>query len=75
LIGSRSLRDSAAEPVRSPGQDGPLLTRRGASALNHELNDYVPVTCECGVTLSVPDVYKGQSVDCIHCGKILSVPA
>ena len=35
----------------------------------------IPVTCDCGKNLNIPDQYAGQKVKCPACATTIAVPA
>ncbi|MCX6004497.1 MAG: M48 family metallopeptidase [Chloroflexi bacterium] len=38
-----------------------------------KLNDYRPVTCDCGTKFKIPPDFTGKSFQCPHCGRINSL--
>jgi len=76
LIGPESLRRAGAPlGIRAASNEGPLESRHEVRDTVYRQHGYIPLPCPCGVNLSVPETFTGDSLNCIHCGRHLAVPA
>ena len=73
-IGAESLRNAPAQIIRPPSNAGPILTRPATQQVTHRCNGYLPLTCACGLQISVPENYERNDIRCVRCGKLLTVP-
>ncbi len=78
LIGQHTLSGadevSAREPTAAPEKDG-LTKAREAVDILHRLNGMLFLTCACGLSIKVPQSYKGSEVRCPRCNRHVPIPA
>lgn len=74
VIGRRSITSAAAERIRPPSSEGPVVTARQAREITLRLDGYRALRCPCGATISVPNPYEREEVRCIRCGAVHPVP-
>jgi hypothetical protein len=73
MAGASALRAPSADtkPVEEAAQK--VERARETSDLMWRLSDYKTLDCPCGTRLRVSPQFKGNSVQCPHCGRILPV--
>jgi heat shock protein HtpX len=64
----REASERAAKEKRKADQ------MRQVGDIMRVINGFVFLTCVCGLKLKIPPNYKGNSVKCPRCGKILPIP-
>ena len=73
VIGARSLRSAEELKLRgvAPTDNSVDVKQqtRSATDILHKLNDFMFVTCSCGVKLKLPPNFKKESFACPRCGK------
>jgi len=71
LAGAAALAPAAAAKAAAPAEGIPALTerRRETTDALWKLNDYRPVTCECGMKFKIPPDYAAESFQCPRCGR------
>lgn len=74
VLGS-AARDAAPVSVRQPSGEGPIEARQDVANTMSRLGGYIPVQCQCGVTMKVPELFENDTVNCIRCGTPLPLPA
>ncbi len=83
VIGSKSLAsaDSVAVREASPRPVTPEEKREAAIGRAKEVGNllgmigmFVPMMCECGVRISVPEGYRRKEIACPRCGTLHQVP-
>ena len=74
-IGTETLRDAKPLPVRAPSDEGPIQTRRDTREQAYRAHGYLPVRCNCGLEINVPEGYEQDTIRCVRCGSVLPVPA
>jgi heat shock protein HtpX len=70
VMGRRSLASAGAEPIRAPSREGPVITAGEVREIAHRLDGYGTIRCQCGATISVPDLYERKEIRCIRCGAV-----
>ena len=50
-----------------------LARKRDAVDTLWKSNNYIFKQCECGTKMKFPQEYKGQKIQCPHCGNIIEV--
>src|SRR5207249_1426493 len=73
-IGNETLRDAKPLPVRAASDEGPIQTRRDTRDQAYRVHGYLPVRCNCGLEINVPEGYERNEIRCIRCGSVLPVP-
>lgn len=72
VIPRSALAEAAAVAVRAPAEPDPRnhqeRVRQATDAL-WKVNDYIFIPCACDTMLKIPPTYRGQTIDCPHCGK------
>jgi heat shock protein HtpX len=71
------LKESAAVEKRAPSEeklDDKVRSRRQAEDVVKRLNQFLFLTCACGVRIKVPPTYKKKQIRCPKCGKIFAIP-
>jgi heat shock protein HtpX len=74
LIGRESLTGAAALTKRGASAAGPIEQRRETRETTYRTHGYLPVTCSCGLQVSVPETYNRNDLRCIRCGNLLTLP-
>jgi heat shock protein HtpX len=74
LIGAQSIQSAPTAAIRAAANEGPVLSRRDTHDTVHRRQGYLPVRCNCGVELSVPENFQGSEVKCLRCGSALPLP-
>ncbi|HJX69542.1 MAG TPA: peptidase M28, partial [Dehalococcoidia bacterium] len=74
LVGATVVAISP-EPAALTKEPEKLERVRETSDLLWKYSDYSLVNCECGTKLRVPPKYKGNTIQCPHCGRINPLPA
>ena len=73
LVGA-SVVAVSPEPAALIKEPEKIERARETSDLLWKHSDYSLVNCECGTKLRVPPKYKGDTVQCPHCGRINPLP-
>ncbi|MCK5844046.1 MAG: M48 family metalloprotease, partial [Victivallales bacterium] len=77
LIGAASLRSAEELKMRgmAPAEKSVDIKKqtREATDILHKLNNFLFVSCSCGVRLKIPPNFKKDSFKCPRCGKIHSL--
>ncbi len=68
--GSVSLRQASADTKPVGEATAELERARETSDVLWRKSDYQTIDCDCGTRLRVPSSFRGQSVQCPHCGRI-----
>jgi heat shock protein HtpX len=73
MAGAAALR--APSPEAETAEESPQKVERAreTSDMMWRLSNYRTVNCSCGTKLRVSPEFKGDSVQCPHCGRTLSV--
>jgi heat shock protein HtpX len=74
LIGANTLRSAPQQTIRTPSSEGPIQTRQDTHDLAHRSSGYLRLRCNCGLEISVPEGYEQDTIRCIRCGSILTIP-
>ncbi len=73
LVGA-SVVAVSPEPAALIKEPEKIERARETSDLLWKHSDYSLVNCECGTKLRVPPKYKGDAIQCPHCGRINPLP-
>jgi heat shock protein HtpX len=73
MAGATALRAPSAETKPLDELPQKVERARETSDLMWRLNDYRTINCACGTRLRVSPEFKGDSVNCPHCGRSLPV--
>ncbi len=68
--GSVSLRQASADTKPVGEATAELERARETSDVLWRKSNYQTIDCDCGTRLRVPPSFRGQSVQCPHCGRI-----
>lgn len=77
IIGASSLRlpQPRQTPKRAASEEGPIEDRQETKATIHRLYGYVEAFCQCGMRLTVPEMFENDEVVCIRCGLKVPLPS
>ncbi|HUI07643.1 MAG TPA: M48 family metallopeptidase [Verrucomicrobiae bacterium] len=75
LIGTGTLHSATPQNIRAPSTEGPIQTRQDTHHLAHRSFGYLRLHCNCGLDISVPEGYEQDTIRCVRCGSILTIPA
>lgn len=75
IIGTESLHGAPAQPIRRPSDAGPIETRDDIQSISHRAHGYLPLRCNCGLEISVPEGYEQDTIRCVRCSSVLPIPA
>ncbi len=70
--GKVAIREPLDKPTEAP-KDNAGKTRQVVDML-HRMNQFVFLTCVCGLKMKFPPKFKGKEVDCPRCGRHHQVP-
>ncbi len=73
MAGSTALREPSAEAKTEEKPPQKVERARETSDMMWRFSKYRTVNCPCGTRLRVSPEFKGDSVQCPHCGRELSV--
>jgi len=73
MSGAAALRAPSAEAKTAEESPQKIERARETSDLMWRLNDYRTIDCACGTRLRVSPEFRGDSVQCPHCGRTLSI--
>ncbi|MCX6010962.1 MAG: M48 family metallopeptidase [Chloroflexi bacterium] len=73
MSGAAALRAPSAEAKTAEESPQKVERARETSDMMWRLSNYRTVNCSCGTRLRVSPEFKGDSVQCPHCGRTLSV--
>ncbi|MDD5313501.1 MAG: M48 family metallopeptidase [Dehalococcoidia bacterium] len=75
MAGAAALAPAAEAKSAAPAEGMPALTerRRETTDALWKLNDYRPVTCECGMKFKIPPDYTEDTFQCPRCGRTNSL--
>jgi heat shock protein HtpX len=74
LIGAQTLQSAPQESIRTASTEGPIQTRRETRDVTHRYHGYMRLHCNCGLDISVPEGYEQDTIRCIRCGSVLTIP-
>lgn len=75
LIGSQTLKSAPQQSIRAPSDEGSIQTRRDTHDVVRRYHGYMRLHCNCGLDISVPEGYEQDTIRCIRCGSVLTIPA
>lgn len=75
LIGSQTLKSATQQAIRAPSDEGPIQSRRETHDAVHRYHGYMRLHCNCGLDISVPEGYEQDTIRCVRCGSVLTIPA
>jgi heat shock protein HtpX len=67
-----ALRQASAEVVKKDRLDKQM---RQVGDIMRKVNQFIFLTCACGLKLKIPPNFKGDNVKCPRCNKILELPS
>jgi heat shock protein HtpX len=73
MAGAAALREPSADTKTAEESPQKVERARETSDMMWRLNNYRTVDCSCGTKLRVSPEFKGDSVQCPHCGRTLAV--
>lgn len=75
LMSQSTLQSDAPVSIRAASAGGPIESRQEVREMTYRANGYLPVQCNCGMEIKVPEGYERDSIRCIRCGNNLPLPA
>lgn len=75
LIGSQTLKSAPQQTIRTPSDEGPIQSHRDTHDVIRRHHGYMRLHCNCGLDISVPEGYEQDTIRCIRCGSVLTIPA
>ncbi len=78
IIGKTDLRSAEELELRGikpPQEVDKSRQTREANDILHRLNNFIFITCPCGLRLKIPPAFTGKSVDCPRCGVKHDLPS